>query len=486
MHEVAEISNFGDHDIIPSAFKANPSDPDTLSFAEAMADVENIDLWMKAADAESKSLKKNGMWVEVQINDARTRILPGTWWVFKRKRTPDGTISKYKAWHCVRGNLQDINDQETFAPVVVWSTVRLFLVLSITLQWETCTIDFSNAFVQAKLTEPVWIHLPRGFRSEKGPSTCLRLAKSLYGLNVAMKCTPLTNARSGMRTRFEEAVSRGTASVAGSSCICATPVQWFEEGFGPQYRISRVIFASDVLPRKQGQHDDLSVFFLMDVILHRQLRTRIRGGAQPLFSDEIVWARADDERDLEDESDFKYRTLIAYLPGAGVFYCARDFYGARDSPWAEEGVKGAHIPRCDSWLRLNNDDRGRTCPLGHSGYVKRWHEACKTFEANHFSIWKVLTSGMPKRQVRRVYLAKQVFDYSSSGPVMAPDVVVDGQHLVHSTHADRAKAYTTRLASSCYAKPWGRKSGPTKDCQGICITLLPSRHSFRLPYDRWC
>ena len=184
MHEATEIPHFGDHDITPSAFKANASDPDTLSFAEAMADVENIDLWMRAADAEIKSLEKNGTWSEVPIAEAKTRILPGTW-VFKRKRTPDGTISKYKARYCVRGDLQDASDQETFAPVVAWSTVRLFVVLSITLQWETCTIDFSNAFVQAKLTEPVWIHLPRGFRSEKGASTCLRLAKSLYGLTVA-------------------------------------------------------------------------------------------------------------------------------------------------------------------------------------------------------------------------------------------------------------------------------------------------------------
>ena len=56
------------------------------------------------------------------------------------------------------------------------------------------------------------------------------LPSHLMALNVAMKCIPL-NARSGIRTRFEEAVLRGTASVAGSSCICATPVRWFEEGF---------------------------------------------------------------------------------------------------------------------------------------------------------------------------------------------------------------------------------------------------------------
>ena len=56
------------------------------------------------------------------------------------------------------------------------------------------------------------------------------LPSDLMALTVATKCIPL-NAHSGMRTRFEAAMARGTASVAGSSCICATPVRWFEEGF---------------------------------------------------------------------------------------------------------------------------------------------------------------------------------------------------------------------------------------------------------------
>ena len=57
---------------------------------------------------------------------------------------------------------------------------------SITLKWHTCTIDFSNAFIQAKLDAPVWIHLLHGFKSEHGyKKTCLCLKKSLYGLLVA-------------------------------------------------------------------------------------------------------------------------------------------------------------------------------------------------------------------------------------------------------------------------------------------------------------
>ena len=162
------------------------SDPDSLSYDEAMADTDNVERWMEAARKEIASLEKNGTWLEVNASEAKSRILPGTW-VFKRKRTPDGEISKYKARYCVRGDLEE-GEPETFAPVVAWGSVRLFLVLSLTLNWDTCSIDFSSAFVQARLKDPVWIHLPRGFQSSGADSyskRSLRLVKSLYGLSVA-------------------------------------------------------------------------------------------------------------------------------------------------------------------------------------------------------------------------------------------------------------------------------------------------------------
>lgn len=170
----------------PLVLKATPTDPDTLSYDAAMSDTPvNVSKWMEAAAKEIASLEKNGTWIEVDISTAKTRILPGTW-VFRRKRTPDGQISKFKARYCVRGDLEE-GEPETFAPVVAWSSVRLFLVLSLMLNWDTSSIDFSSAFVQAKLQNPVWIHLPRGFQSERvgGSKRCLQLVKSLYGLSVA-------------------------------------------------------------------------------------------------------------------------------------------------------------------------------------------------------------------------------------------------------------------------------------------------------------
>jgi hypothetical protein len=98
--------------------------------------------------------------------------------------TPDGEIKKWNGRFCVHGDLQE-DDFETFAPLVAWATVRLFLVLSLVLEWQTVSVDFASAFVQAPLKDPIWIHLSRGFRSNLGPKTCLRLKKSLYGLAIA-------------------------------------------------------------------------------------------------------------------------------------------------------------------------------------------------------------------------------------------------------------------------------------------------------------
>lgn len=165
------------------AFKAAVSDPDTMHWDEAMNNEDEREIWRKAALDEIRALEEKGTWTEVPIEDAQEKIVPGMW-VFRCKRTPNGEIKKYKGRYVVRGDLQE-GELDTFAPVCQWSTVRMILVISLMLGWETCSIDFSNAFVQATLDKPVWIHLPRGFRPARPGKWCLRLNKSLYGLSIA-------------------------------------------------------------------------------------------------------------------------------------------------------------------------------------------------------------------------------------------------------------------------------------------------------------
>ena len=48
-------------------------------------------------------------------------------------------------------------------------------------------MSFNNAFVQADLKDPVWIHLPRAYKSKTTAPTCLQLKKSLYDFSIAPK-----------------------------------------------------------------------------------------------------------------------------------------------------------------------------------------------------------------------------------------------------------------------------------------------------------
>ena len=177
------IADFGVYE--PVAWKAS-TDPDTLTWDEAMAS-EDRDEFVTAATVEIRTLEGNETWDEVPMSDAKERIIPGTW-TFKRKRTPDGAIYRHKARYCVRGDLQE-TQEDTYAPVVAFSTIRLFLAFTLSLNWVSISMDWTNAFTQAKLDDPIWIHVPRGFSSKNTSfgRLCLRLKRSLYGTKSAPK-----------------------------------------------------------------------------------------------------------------------------------------------------------------------------------------------------------------------------------------------------------------------------------------------------------
>lgn len=174
----------------PFCYKAS-NDPDTLNWDQAMAITDEREQWLASATKEIEELERNETWRIVPFSDATSKIIP-TMWVFRRKRTPDGEIKKYKGRFTVRGDLQEktADDEDSYAPVAQWSSIRVMLVMSLILGWSTCSIDFANAFVQAYLKKPIWIHLPRGFMSstiDDGSKKCLRLIKSLYGVSIAPK-----------------------------------------------------------------------------------------------------------------------------------------------------------------------------------------------------------------------------------------------------------------------------------------------------------
>jgi hypothetical protein len=70
---------------------------------------------------------------KVPLSTSTVKAIPGTW-IFRRKRSPDDTITKWKARWVLRGDLQ-VADFDSYASVVAWSTVRIFMVLGLILRW---------------------------------------------------------------------------------------------------------------------------------------------------------------------------------------------------------------------------------------------------------------------------------------------------------------------------------------------------------------
>jgi hypothetical protein len=66
---------------------------------------------------------------------------------------------------CVDGSRQrlGVDYWETYAPVVHWSTVRMVLVLKAMLGLKSKQIDYTQAFPQAPLEDPVFMKIPQGW-----------------------------------------------------------------------------------------------------------------------------------------------------------------------------------------------------------------------------------------------------------------------------------------------------------------------------------
>lgn len=174
----------------PMAFQAKLKTADSPSLRDIlrMTDLDEQNKWFEAMDSEIQALLKKGTFKPVlrSVATSQNKEIVGTTWVFKRKRKPDGTIIKYKARLVVRGDQQtQVGNtvDETYAPVVSWSTIRLMLTLSVTHKMVTTQIDFRNAFVQSSLPSPIYVELPGGGYSNnpKYFGHILEVYKSLYG-----------------------------------------------------------------------------------------------------------------------------------------------------------------------------------------------------------------------------------------------------------------------------------------------------------------
>ncbi|XP_067621258.1 uncharacterized protein [Eurosta solidaginis] len=138
--------------------------------------------WKKSMEEEYSALLANNTWSAVDLPDGQKAI--GSKWVFRIKRDSDGNIQKFKSRLVAKGCSQQLglNYWETFSPVIRYETIRMLLAIAVEKELHLHQIDISNAYLNSKLTEEIYLKQSEEFVDNNNPNKVLKLNKAIYGL----------------------------------------------------------------------------------------------------------------------------------------------------------------------------------------------------------------------------------------------------------------------------------------------------------------
>ncbi|CAN0209152.1 unnamed protein product, partial [Ascophyllum nodosum] len=121
-----------------------------------------------------------GVWKVVDRPKKKTVL--GTKTVFKRKVGQDGRVEKYKCRFVAKGfrQIKGIHYQESSPPTPTQSSIRMALAVMALLDWRGRQLDVEMAFLEADVTEELYVELPDGYRD--WPNQVGRLQEAMYGL----------------------------------------------------------------------------------------------------------------------------------------------------------------------------------------------------------------------------------------------------------------------------------------------------------------
>lgn len=172
-----------------TAFMSMPPVDSNPSYEEAMRGA-NATEFDAAIKKEYRSLAENNVFSAPMDLPYGKRAL-GTVLVLKIKESESEDIPrKFKARLCGQGYRQQYGTDfnETYAPVAAYNSVRMFISLVASMDFEIDSVDVITAFLLADLEEEIYVKIPDGYPKSPGNiGKVLRLLKSLYGLKQAPK-----------------------------------------------------------------------------------------------------------------------------------------------------------------------------------------------------------------------------------------------------------------------------------------------------------
>ena len=156
------------------------------SYRQAMSSPSRAK-WESAMASEYASLQENQVFSQPCTLPKGFKTLD-TKMVLKLKE-PEGqnTPRRYKARLCARGFKQEegVDFDFTFAPVAAYNSLRLFMTILASLDYEIHTVDVKTAFLHSVLKEEIYIDIPDGYPNAnalRSQGKVLKLLKCLYGL----------------------------------------------------------------------------------------------------------------------------------------------------------------------------------------------------------------------------------------------------------------------------------------------------------------
>lgn len=166
--------------------------PEPRSIAEAKRTKE-WPYWKAAIEDELKSLDENETWELIPKSELpANKKCVNSRWVLKVKYHANGNIERYKARLVAQGftQISGIDYNETFAPVVKFSSVRIIIALAVKRNLRISQFDIKTAFLRGNLEEIIYMRLPKGFEilDEAGEEQLCLLLKALYGLKQSARC----------------------------------------------------------------------------------------------------------------------------------------------------------------------------------------------------------------------------------------------------------------------------------------------------------
>ncbi|KAL0362396.1 UNVERIFIED_CONTAM: Retrovirus-related Pol polyprotein from transposon RE2 [Sesamum calycinum] len=119
--------------------------------------------WVATMQEELQALDKNGTWELSSLPPAKRAI--GSWWVFKLKLPPDGSIARYKARLVAKGynQIEGVDYFDSFSSVAKSVTVRILMGIAAAKSWPLFQLDINNAFLHGHLDEEVYMDPPEGY-----------------------------------------------------------------------------------------------------------------------------------------------------------------------------------------------------------------------------------------------------------------------------------------------------------------------------------